>query len=166
MTTVGLPGGVSGSPSREAHPPSAALHPELVAAIVQHMRFCAPDEACGLLAVDASGEPVMAYCLTNVDHSPRRRFTVDPAEHFRAMRHAEANGWAIGGSFHSHPRGRAVPSPVDVAAALDPTWWYVVAGPASRPEVRAYRIVEGMVADAWAADGPASGVGEPGDAAR
>ena len=63
------------------------------------------------------------------------------------MRHAEANGWAIGGSFHSHPRGRAVPSPVDVAAALDPTWWYVVAGPASRPEVRAYRIVDGMVAE-------------------
>jgi proteasome lid subunit RPN8/RPN11 len=166
MSAVTIPEGMPAQPSAAGRPPAAGLHPELVAAIVQHTSFCAPEEACGLLGVDAGGEPVMAYCLTNVDRSPRRRFTVDPAEHFRAMRHAEANGWTIGGSFHSHPRGRAVPSPVDVAAALDPGWWYVVAGPASRPEVRAFRIVDGIVDDAWPADGPASGATESGDAAR
>ncbi len=141
---------------RGGPPPST----ELVDAIVQHTRFCAPDEACGLLAVDGPGRPVMAYCLTNVDRAPHRRFTVDPVEHYRAMRHAEANGWVIGGSFHSHPRGRAVPSSVDIADAFDPSWWYVVVGPASGPAVRVFRIVDGMVSEAWATDGPAWGAGE------
>jgi proteasome lid subunit RPN8/RPN11 len=166
MSAVTISQGMPAQPFPPGRRPVAGLDPELVAAIVQHMKFCAPEEACGLLGVDAGGEPVMAYCLTNVDSSPRQRFTVDPAEHFRAMRHAEANGWTIGGSFHSHPRGRAVPSPVDVAAALDPGWWYVVAGPVSRPEVRAFRIVDGIVDDAWPADGPASGATESGDPAR
>ncbi|MGI8822022.1 MAG: M67 family metallopeptidase [Acidimicrobiia bacterium] len=125
-----------------------ALHPDISAAIAQHTRFCAPLEACGLLAVDADKVPVLAYCLTNVDRSPHRRFTVDPAEHFRAMRHAEANGWTIGGSFHSHPGGKATPSSTDIAAAFDPTWWYVVAGPLPAPSVRVYRIVAGVATEA------------------
>ncbi len=121
-----------------------ALDPQVREAIVGHARWCAPHEACGLLAVDAGDRVRMAYCLTNVDASPER-FTVAPHEHLGALRHAERNGWVIAGSFHSHPAAPAVPSGRDVAGALDPTWLYLIAGPLPDPEVNAYRIVDGSV---------------------
>lgn len=113
-------------------------------AFVNHARFCAPDEACGLVAMDAGHRPRMVYCCTNVDRSPRR-FTVSPQEHFAAIRHAEAHGWTIGGAFHSHPSSPPRPSPTDVAGALDPTWVHFIVGPLRVPEVRAFRIVDGVV---------------------
>lgn len=117
-------------------------------AMIAHARFCSPLEACGLLAVDDLGEPIMAYCLTNVDAS-RSSFTVDPTEHYQAIRHAERNGWQIGGVFHSHPRSSAVPSNTDVERALDPKWLYVIVGRVhhSEPEIRGFRVVDGSVTE-------------------
>jgi len=114
-------------------------------AVVAHAHFCHPEEACGLLAVDKTGRLKMAYATTNVEQS-RVRFTVAPEEHFGAIRHAEARGWSIGGSFHSHPESAAFPSALDVAGALDPGWLYLVIGMGSGlPEVRGFRIREYMV---------------------
>ena len=117
-------------------------------AMIAHSQFELPHEACGLLAADASGALRMGYCLTNTDSSPVS-YTIDPMEHFRAMQHAERNGWDIVGAFHSHPYGAAVPSSVDRRQALDPDWIYVVVGPAesSNPEVRAYRIRDGAATE-------------------
>lgn len=103
---------------------------------MQHARFCAPEEACGLLAIDEAGVVRMVYCCTNVEASPLR-FTVDPEEHLNAWRHADARGWDIGGVFHSHPRAEAWPSPTDIERAPDPMWWYVIVG---GDGVRAFRI--------------------------
>lgn len=116
----------------------------IIEAMVNHAQFWAPEESCGLLAGD--GEVIrMAYCLTNVERSPVR-FTVSPAEHYRAILHAERSGWSIRGSFHSHPKSRAVPSPTDVAGALDPDWIYCIVGLAGpEPELGVYRIVDGEV---------------------
>jgi proteasome lid subunit RPN8/RPN11 len=127
---------------------SVRVHPEAAEAMIQHGRFDYPNEACGLIAVDETGGVRMVYCLTNVDRSALR-FTVDPGEHFHAWKHAERNGWRIGGSFHSHTESRAAPSPADVAGALDPSWIYLIVGPIATgaPEVRAYRIVHGDVAE-------------------
>lgn len=105
-------------------------------AILAHARFCRPYEACGLFAVDHDGEIRFVYACTNRARS-RTRFVVDPTEHFRAIQHAESNGWSIGGDFHSHPSGGAVPSEADEAGALDPTWFHVIVG---RDDVRAWRI--------------------------
>lgn len=120
--------------------------------MVAHSRFTYPEEACGLLAGPGDGRVTMAYCLTNRDRSPYR-FTVDPTEHFRAIKHAERCGWEIIGVFHSHPQSDAHPSAVDVSNALDPNWLYVVVGLADerRPDVRSFRIVDGTVAEATAA---------------
>lgn len=119
------------------------LPDEIVAAAVAHARFCAPAEACGLLAVDGDGRPRMAYCLTNVAASPIA-FTVDPDEHYAALAHAGRRGWTIGGAFHSHPRGSAVPSRRDIAGALDPDWVHLIVGLGSDPpDVRLWRIVAG-----------------------
>lgn len=113
-------------------------------AMVAHAVFCAPYEACGLLAVGDGGALHMVYCLTNADRS-RRRFTVVPQEHFAAMQHAERHGWLIGGVFHSHPGAAARPSAVDIAAGLDPTWLHFIVGPLPDPEVRAFHIRSGAV---------------------
>ena len=117
-------------------------------AFVAHARFCAPQEGCGLVAFDASGGIRFVYCLTNVDRS-RYRFTVDPTEHFRAIQHAERNGWEIAGAFHSHPEGPAVPSVTDIEAAGDSSWLHIVVGLANRarPEVRAFAITGGSAAE-------------------
>ena len=111
-------------------------------AIVTHAETCAPEEACGLLAGDESGNLTMAYCLTNIEHSPVA-YTIDPEEHFKAMRHAETNGWHLVGAFHSHPTTEPYPSTTDRALAMEPDWVYVIAGKGR--EVRAYRLERGSV---------------------
>ena len=105
-------------------------------AVLAHATFCHPFESCGLIAVDGEGMPRFVYALTNRARSASR-YLVDPTEHFRAIEHAEASGWTIGGAFHSHPTGPAVPSPTDVAEALDPCWLYLVT---SGDDVRAWSI--------------------------
>jgi proteasome lid subunit RPN8/RPN11 len=126
----------------------SALPEQVVDAVVAHARFAFPDEACGLLAVDGTGAVKMAYCLTNLDRSPYR-FTIDPTEHYGAWKHAERNGWEIGGAFHSHPASPAYPSATDVACALDPTWRYVIVGLAdpATPDVRMFAIRDGVVSE-------------------
>jgi proteasome lid subunit RPN8/RPN11 len=134
---------------------------EIRRAMVAHASFCLPDEACGLLAADSSGRLCMAYCLSNATPSPTA-FTLDPGEHFRALRHAESRGWHLAGVFHSHPRGAACPSPTDVVQALEPDWLYVVVGleSPSAPELRAFWIRgEGVEEEALAeAAGAMAGV--------
>jgi proteasome lid subunit RPN8/RPN11 len=116
--------------------------------MVAHARFELPNEACGLLAADERGELRMCYSLTNADRSPAS-FTVEPTEHFRAMQHAERNGWELAGVFHSHTRSAAIPSATDRRQALEPDWLYMVVGPSEsdQPEVRAYWIADGRVTE-------------------
>ena len=113
-------------------------------AILSHADQCAPNECCGLLAVDGRGAIRFAYPLTNADPSPVS-YTIDPDEHFHALGHAETMGWEIGGVFHSHPGGTAMPSMIDVQSALDPDWIYLIASP---DEIRGFwirgRVIEEM----------------------
>ena len=76
-----------------------AMPEQMHSAMVNHAEFCFPEEACGLIAVDADDALRMVYATTNTDRS-RVQFTVSPEEHFGAIRHAERNGWTIAGSFH------------------------------------------------------------------
>lgn len=109
-------------------------------AILAHADNCLPDECCGLIAT-VEGAIRFAYPLTNANPSPVT-FTVDPLEHFGAMRHAEGQGWEISGVFHSHPDGAPTPSPTDVAMAWDPDWIHLIVGAG---ELSAFRIREGKV---------------------
>lgn len=85
-----------------------------------------PNEGCGLLALDGD-RVVKVYPTANEDASPRS-YTIPPQEHYDALVDAEANGWEIGGVFHSHPRGPAELSSIDRAQSLDPSWIHVVVG--------------------------------------
>jgi proteasome lid subunit RPN8/RPN11 len=122
------------------------LPAEIRRMMVGHSLVCHPEEACGLLAADESGRLRRVYCLTNADRSPVT-YTLEPQEHLQALRDAEGRGWHLAGVFHSHPEGRAHPSPTDVARALEPDWLYVVVGLSDRtaPEVRGFWIRRGHV---------------------
>lgn len=89
----------------------------------------------------------MVYPLDNVERSPVR-FTIDPVGHFRALRHAERNGWDLIGAFHSHPSSEAYPSATDVRLAYEAEWAHVVVSlEGDEPVVRAFRIVDTAVTE-------------------
>ncbi|MDA8058653.1 MAG: M67 family metallopeptidase [Actinomycetota bacterium] len=113
--------------------------------MVAHCLSGLPDEACGLLGgVAATGEVTACYPTRNAAASAKV-YTVDPRDHLRADRDAEAAGNAIIGVFHSHTHTDAYPSPTDVAQAPDPSWHYVLVSLRdTQPVVRSYRI-EGSV---------------------
>lgn len=125
-----------------------SIHPEIRQAMVAHAYNCHPEESCGLLAGDARGAIRMAYPLTNVLRS-QTNYTIDPREHFRALKHAERQGWDIVGVFHSHPHTRAYPSPTDVQLAPEPDWLYVLVGMErfDQPDVRGFRIRQGAISE-------------------
>ncbi|HEV3281824.1 MAG TPA: M67 family metallopeptidase [Acidimicrobiales bacterium] len=116
--------------------------------LVSHCLTGLPDEACGLLDGDPdTGEVVTCYPARNLAASAKL-YTVDPKDHLRADRQAEAAGRSIIGVFHSHTHTEAYPSPTDVAQAPDPTWHYVIVSLRdTEPVTRSYRIVDGEVTE-------------------
>ena len=120
------------------------VHDQMVA----HCLTGLPDEACGLLGGDlATGHAVTCYPTRNLAASAKL-YTVDPKEHLRADRDAEAAGYSIIGVFHSHTHTEAYPSPTDVAQAPDPEWHYVLVSLRdSLPVVRSYRIIDGAITE-------------------
>lgn len=86
-----------------------------------------PDrEICGLLL----GEGLCVTAIlpaANVAATPAIRFEIDPAILFAAHKAARAGGPAIIGCYHSHPDGRAEPSPRDAEAAAPGSVWVIVA---------------------------------------
>jgi [CysO sulfur-carrier protein]-S-L-cysteine hydrolase len=108
-----------------------------------------PDEACGLLAgpVGLAGRAHVFYPCRNAAESSRV-YTVDPRDHLRADRDAEARGLELIGVMHSHTHTEAYPSPTDVDQAPDPAWHYVIVSlKREEPVLRSYRIVDGVVTE-------------------
>jgi proteasome lid subunit RPN8/RPN11 len=91
----------------------------------------APREACGLLFGTADAITAM-QAVENVAEDPERRFEIDPAALFVALRAERAGGLKIVGYWHSHPSGDTMPSQTDAAmAAPDGKLWLIVAGEAA-----------------------------------
>ena len=105
-----------------------------------------PLEMCGLIAGPpntggASDNAPKFYPCTN-DADSARVYTVNAKDHMLAERDAEDLDFEINGVVHSHTHSEPYPSPTDVAAALDPSWHYVIVSlKREQPEVRSYRIV-------------------------
>jgi len=101
-------------------------------------------EVCGLLVGTADRIDAIEPCA-NVAADPSRRFEIDPAALLAAHRRGRNGGPVPVGCYHSHPTGRAAPSPRDAAdAAPDGGIWLIAAG----GRVTAWRAV---------ADGPVHG---------
>jgi proteasome lid subunit RPN8/RPN11 len=106
--------------------------------LLRHAAEAAPEECCGLL-LGRTGEIVEAVATPNVAPEPVRRFEVDPAAHFAAIRRARLSGMEVVGAYHSHPRGAPLPSETDFAEALpDELFLHVLIAPASG-EIAGYR---------------------------
>jgi proteasome lid subunit RPN8/RPN11 len=107
-----------------------------------------PDEACGLLVGSLAGGSVVRFepCRNAAESS--RVYTIDPRDHLRVDRLAEAEGLEIVGVMHSHTHTEAYPSPTDVDQAPDPAWHYVIVSLRQEaPVLRSYRITDGEIAE-------------------
>ena len=128
-------------------------------AVLGHCLDGFPDEACGLFSgpfdnpdvaggrAVPTGEVVEVHPCRNADASART-YTVDSRDLLRAMRDAESRGDDIVGVWHSHTHTDAYPSVTDVRQAVDASWIYaIVSLKHGDPVLRAYRIVDGTIAE-------------------
>ncbi len=116
--------------------------------MVGHAYDGLPDEACGLLIGHLAPASIRRFHPSENLARSSKLYTVDPAEHLRADRSAEADGMEIIGVMHSHTHTDAHPSATDVAQAPDPGWHYLIVSLRDvEPVVRSFRIVDGTIAE-------------------
>jgi proteasome lid subunit RPN8/RPN11 len=115
--------------------------------MLEHARSEAPNEACGMIA-SRDGEAVKLYRATNAAHSPLR-YEIDGAEQFRIQMEIDDSDLELGAIYHSHTRTEPYPSQTDINLAFYPESLYVIVGLAAEtPDVRAFTIRDGRVAEA------------------
>jgi proteasome lid subunit RPN8/RPN11 len=121
------------------------IAPAMVDEIVAHARDELPNECCGLIAAE-NGRAVKLFRTANAEASPVR-YGLDPREQYKIMVEIERSGWMLGAIYHSHTRSPAYPSQTDVNLAFYPEALYLIVSleDANRPDLRAYRIVDGEI---------------------
>jgi [CysO sulfur-carrier protein]-S-L-cysteine hydrolase len=127
-----------------------ALPAGIVDELTAHAYDAYPYECCGLVAGppadDRGAVRVERFYPCRNAAASAKVYTVDPLDHLHAERDAEGRGWEIVGVVHSHTHSEPYPSPTDVAEAPDPGWQYVIVSlKRESPELRSYRIVDGVV---------------------
>jgi proteasome lid subunit RPN8/RPN11 len=90
-----------------------------------------PSECCGLI----EGTYIRQEARALACHPTRNlaadgdSFEIDPARHIELLRSLRGTQRQILGCYHSHPNGRAEPSPRDLAQATDENFlWLIAAG--------------------------------------
>lgn len=100
-------------------------------------------ECCGLLLGEAGGPAfriVRAVPVANVATEPTHRFEIDPVVLLQAHKTARTGGAPLIGYYHSHPNGRAEPSPDDQDMATgDGRIWAIIACGAGTGSVSFWR---------------------------
>jgi [CysO sulfur-carrier protein]-S-L-cysteine hydrolase len=125
------------------------IDPALLDELIAHTRAEAPNECCGVIAVDDSSPPraMRVHRATNTAASPLR-FEIDGLEVLRLIDAIEADGYELGAIYHSHTRTAPYPSQTDINfAAHWPGVEWVIVGLVDHdaPEVRSYLIDGGRV---------------------
>jgi proteasome lid subunit RPN8/RPN11 len=124
------------------------LAPELLEQIVEHARREAPNECCGLVGV-RRGKAFDVVETANAEASPFR-FNIEGRDLFRAIQRIEDAGGDLGAVYHSHTRSAPYPSQTDITFAANwpgIEWLIVGLANGSEPEVRSYRIDDGVVTE-------------------
>jgi proteasome lid subunit RPN8/RPN11 len=94
------------------------------------------------------GDAVKIYPAVNAAASPLR-YEIDGAEQYQIQMSIDDEGLDLGAIYHSHTRSAPYPSQTDINLAFYPDALYVIVGLADdEPEVRAYEIRGGKVAEA------------------
>ncbi len=111
-------------------------------ALIAHAQREAPNECCGLLI--GQGNAVTGAHPARNTVASHTRFTINPADHFLAIRKARAAGQEVVGAYHSHPASAALPSASDLAEASEgaPIMLIVSLMPPA-PIVRAFMLEPG-----------------------
>ncbi len=122
---------------------------ELYEEIIAHARSEAPHECCGMVA-SRGDHAVKVHRATNHAESPSLGYRFDGAEQFKIqISEIEDAGLEMGAIYHSHTRSAPYPSQADINLAFYPDVLYVIVGLAEEdPDVRAYTIRDGQVAEA------------------
>jgi proteasome lid subunit RPN8/RPN11 len=130
------------------------ISPELLDEVVAHAREEAPNECCGVLAVELdraqAGRPpraVSVHRAVNTAASPLR-FEIDGREVLSLIERIEGEGLELGAIYHSHTRTAPYPSQTDInfAAHWPGVEWLIVGiSDGAAPEVRSYLIDDGRV---------------------
>jgi [CysO sulfur-carrier protein]-S-L-cysteine hydrolase len=120
---------------------------DLYEEMIGHAWEEAPNECVGMLAA-RDGEVVKLYRAANAAASPLR-YEIDGGEQYRIQMEIYDADLELGAIYHSHTRTAPYPSQTDINLAFYPEALYVIIGLASEePEVRAFTIRDGHVADA------------------
>ena len=99
----------------------------VTATLLEEAARAHPRECCGLL-LGQGAQVDAAMPAANVHSSPHDHFEIDPQTLICAHRAARSGGPQVLGYYHSHPNGRAEPSPTDRAAASgDGRIWAIIA---------------------------------------
>lgn len=115
--------------------------------LIAHALADAPNECCGMIA-SRNGEAVRVFRAGNAAASPLR-YEIDGAEQYRIQTEIDDLGLDLGAIYHSHTRTPPYPSQTDINLAFYPEALYVIVGVATdEPDVKAYAIRDGKVADA------------------
>jgi [CysO sulfur-carrier protein]-S-L-cysteine hydrolase len=125
---------------------------ELIEQMLAHAREDAPNECCGVVAVDRDadsrgGVAAAVHRAANAAASPLR-FEIDARELLDLVSKIESAGHELGAIYHSHTRTAPYPSQTDINfAGLWPGVEWIIVGLANpdSPEVRAYTIDCGQV---------------------
>jgi proteasome lid subunit RPN8/RPN11 len=124
------------------------LSDDAFALMIGHAYDGLPEEACGLIIGDPRTGRAPRFVPCRNAAASSRIYTVDPRDHLRADREAEAAGLEIIGVMHSHTHTDAYPSPTDVEQAPDPSWHYVIVSLRdTAPVLRSYAIRDGEIAE-------------------
>jgi len=122
---------------------SRALFDQMVA----HAEADAPNECCGMIA-SRDGDAVKIFPAVNAAASALR-YEIAGAEQYRIQMSIDDEGLDLGAIYHSHTRSTPYPSQTDINLAFYPDALYLIVGLAGdQPEVKAYEIRDGKVADA------------------
>jgi len=125
------------------------ITPALLDELIAHAREEAPNECCGMVAVE-SGEPARAvrvHRAVNAAASPLR-FEVDGRELLRTIEQIEQDGCELGAIYHSHTRSAPYPSQTDINFAANwPGVEWIIVGLADDnvPLARSYLIAGGEI---------------------
>ena len=107
--------------------------------MIKHSRDEYPRECCGVL-YGPNGTAEYLYRMTNTHSDPETSYAVDHEEQLKLWERIEENDHELAVIYHSHPKGPAYPSSVDVDTAHNHAV-YVIIGD---QEIKAFRISGGI----------------------
>ena len=121
----------------------------LIEGLIEHAREEAPNECCGVLAVEDGDltRAVRLHRAVNVAASPLR-FEVDGLELLHTIEAIEEDGYELGAIYHSHTRTAPYPSQTDINFAANwPGVEWIIVGLADgqEPQARSYLIDGGEI---------------------